>query len=363
MKVAIIGAGIIGLTLAKELALKGIDVVVYERKKEVAFGAEKASGVLSIKGLQRIGLNYRSAVLNVLDGAVLYAGKQILNVTAKEHKAYVIDRAKLVLNAYKDAEKAGAEVRLSENLSKKDLIKISRNSSILVGADGAVSATASTFGFPPISEYILTYKSVYKGAHIANIKKVELIFSKDIKGFFGWTVPYSAETLEVGVGVSSKAGTNSYSTFKNFLNNPIIRGHTKYAKIKNGYASLIPINTRKVTVKGNVALVGDAAGQIKASTGGGIIFGVTCAKILAESISKNAKPEEALKDYDKEWRRVLSIDLKLHRFARWYYTSLSLDNLERLFTISKILGIEGFLGKHGDMDSPSATLKSFFLRS
>ena len=67
------GAGVIGLTLAKELASNGIDTKVYDLKESVSESVSKASGILSISG-SKPGIPYRSSIINELDGAVLHAG-------------------------------------------------------------------------------------------------------------------------------------------------------------------------------------------------------------------------------------------------------------------------------------------------
>ena len=61
--------------------------------------------------------------------------------------------------------------------------------------------------------------------------------------------------------------------------------------------------------KNNVFLVGDAASQVKATTGGGIIQGLTAAKALADCITKN-------KNYEKQCKKFLAKDLWLHSLMR-----------------------------------------------
>jgi digeranylgeranylglycerophospholipid reductase len=363
MRVIIIGAGIVGLYLAKELALKNIEVEVYDRKHDVTEGAGKASGILSITGLKASGLPYKGTALNTLDGALLYAGRQKLSIEAKEPKAYVIDRAKLALNAYDEAVKHGAKINLGTNIGKNELLALAHDSrNIIVGADGAVSTVASTFSFPHINRYVLTYKAVYENAHIDYNDKVELVFSNMTPGFFGWTVPYSKDVMEIGVGISANEKINSYDAFREFVRSNIISHHIAHAKKTSGYASMIPLETRRITVKGNVALVGDAAGQVKATTGGGIIFGTACAHTLGLVIDNHVNKNAPLNLYEKEWRKRYGRDLKLHSLAHAYYSSLSDRNFEMLFRLSRIFGVEGFLGKYGDMDSPGIIIRRFFLR-
>jgi digeranylgeranylglycerophospholipid reductase len=363
-KVTIVGAGVVGLTLAKELALNGIDVVVHDSKKHVYDGAGKASGIFSITGLGRIGIDPKSAIVNRLDGAVLHAGKERLKIKSGETKAYVVDRGKLAEICKKLAEDAGAKVILGSKLGKAELREIAGDSSnILVGADGAVSNVASAFEFPKINEYVLTYKAEYSHAHIDDPAMAGLFFSNEIAyRFFGWSCPYSDEKIEIGIGISDRAKISSTAAFSKFLHSGMLDNTIKGAEKLNGYASIIPLSARKSTVKGNVMLVGDAAGQVKATTGGGIIFGCSCAKILAHVVKSNIEHGKPLAAYDKEWRRRYSLDLKMHDFLHNYYSNLKVSNLEVFLKISKIFGAEGFFSKYGDMDRPSLMLKRFFFR-
>lgn len=363
-RVIVIGAGVVGLTLAKELAGLGIGVDVYDAKRSVSDGSAKASGIFSVSGLGRIGIDPRNTIVNELDGATLYAGKEKLKVKAKKIMAYVVDRGMLAELCKDEAIKAGAKVRLGKRFDRKDLRELSSDdSNIIVGADGAVSTVAAAFSFPAIKEYILTYKAEYSNANIEDPKAAGLFFSNQIAyRFFGWTCPYSDDRVEVGIGISDRAKINSTSAFSKFIGSGMLDNMLKGSKRLNGYASIIPLTTRSSTIKGNVALVGDAAGQVKATTGGGIIFGGSCAKILASVIDRHIKDGSPLGAYEREWRKRYNLDLKMHNFLHNYYSNMKVSNFEVFLKLSKIFGAEEFFSKYGDMDRPSLMLKRFFLR-
>ncbi|MGD0728927.1 MAG: NAD(P)/FAD-dependent oxidoreductase [Candidatus Micrarchaeaceae archaeon] len=363
-KVFVVGAGVVGLTLAKELAMHNIDVEVFDSKKAVSDGAAKASGIFSTTGLSRIGINFDEGIVNTLDGAVLHAGKETLNIKSKKTMAYIVDRGILAEICKKEAIGAGATVTLGKKLGKQELHELASNrNNVVVGADGAVSTVASAFSFPEIKEYILTYKAEYSKADIEDKNVVGLFFSNEIAyRFFGWSCPYSRDKIEIGIGISDRAKTNSVAAFNKFVHSGWLGETLKTATKMNGYASIIPLSSRKTTVKNNVMLVGDAAGQVKATTGGGIIFGCSCAKILAKNIKNNFEKETPLTIYEKEWRKKYSLDLKMHHLLHNYYSNLRVNNFEVFLKISKVLGAEKFFSEYGDMDRPSLMLKRFFLR-
>lgn len=363
-KALIIGAGIVGLTAAKELASRGIDVDVFDSKRSVSDGAPKASGIFSVRGLDSIGIDPKHAIVNTLDGAILEAGRERLRVKAKKTMAYVVDRAVLAKICRDEAEKAGAKITLGRKLDRKDLHEIaSDKENIVIGADGAVSAVAASFSFPKIHEYILTYKAEYRNAHLEDDHIAGLFFSNEIAyRFFGWSCPYSKDRIEIGIGISDRAKITSTSAFSKFVHGNMLGGMLNGAEKANGYASIIPLTTRPITVKGNVMLVGDAAGQVKATTGGGIIFGCSCARILADVVAQNIEKGRPLELYEKEWRRRYGIDLTMHNFLHDYYSNLKASNFETFLKMMKIMGAENFFSRYGDMDRPSLMLKRFFLR-
>lgn len=356
--VKIVGGGIVGLHLARRLSENGIETELYESKRDITEGADKASGILSINGLKKTGLDYQDSIVNTLYGAYLVADEEKLKIASRTPMAYVLDRKKLAKSCEHAARKAGAKIILGKRMSKGELQELaSDKSNIVIGADGAVSMVGSTFGFPHIKEYVLTYKAEFKSQKIEDTGMVGLYFSKSFaKGLFGWHVPYSNNIVELGLGIDHRAKVTSSAAFRKFVESEASRSVVKTVGGPiSAHASIIPISTRGKTVKGNVALVGDAAGQVKATTGGGIIYGCLCADTLTKVI-KSGKP---LSEYEKRWRAAYGRDLAFHRMAHSYYSK---SNLQRTFKILKVLGMDSFLGKYGDMDSPSLMLKRFLFR-
>ncbi len=366
-EIVIVGAGSAGLMLAIELAKRGIHSTVYERKREVDDGVEKASGILSKSGLDRIGLDYGTSIINNLYGADIFAGNERLAVMAKSVMAYVVDRKKFINLFYSAAKEAGVEALLGRALNRETLVDMAEGGGkIIVGADGALSHVASAFGFPPIRRFVLTYKAEFDGAVVEDPRKVGVyIGEKYIKGFFGWTVPYGKSIAEVGIGIDSDAKKSSTVVFDSFLKNGNISKIVSSARKIAGHASIIPLEVRKKTVLGNVMLLGDAAGQVKATTGGGIIFGMLCAKIAAESIAKNLGGGVQLDNYERRWRALYGADLRMHNMIHSYYSFLNFigpKNSGYFIKFMKAFGVGEFLSKHGDMDSPKAMLRRVFIR-
>ncbi|MEM3019769.1 MAG: NAD(P)/FAD-dependent oxidoreductase [Candidatus Micrarchaeaceae archaeon] len=361
--VCIIGAGTIGLILAKTLAASGIEVDVYESKSNVSDGSEKASGIISKIGLDRIGVEYKKSIVNKLSGAILHSGSRKLRIKSNDTKAYVIDRGKYVEECASEAKREGAKIYTNTRFSPNDLIRLKDQYDAIVGADGAVSTVAKTFSFPPIGSYVLTYKAEYSGADVGETDVVDLFFDNTMMhNFFGWSVPYSHDIMELGLGIDSAYKKNSKAVFDRFVKKPEIAEMLKSSNMVSGHASMIPLETRQKTVIGNVLLVGDAAGQTKATTGGGIVFGSGCASIAADSITRYINQGIPLSRYERAWRRKYGFEMFLHKKIHNLYSSSSPARMDRIFNVVKAIGGEKFLGSYGDMDRPSIMLKRLIFR-
>ena len=64
------------------------------------------------------------------------------------------------------------------------------------------------------------------------------------------------------------------------------------------------------TVKNNVIIVGDAAGQVMASNGGGIPISLICGRLAGNVISEHIKNNVPLEQYEKQWRNAVGPELK-----------------------------------------------------
>ena len=107
--------------------------------------------------------------------------------------------------------------------------------------------------------------------------------------------------------------------------------------------------------------MGDAAGQVKPTTGGGIYYGLLSAQIAAdtlhEALSSNDFSDMEFAKYEKRWKRKLSKELRTDYFARRLFEKLSDKSIERAFHIIESNGIHESLLKsdafsfdwHGEM--------------
>jgi flavin-dependent dehydrogenase len=121
----------------------------------------------------------------------------------------------------------------------------------------------------------------------------------------------------------------------------------------NCFGAFIPAAIRPKTSLShngyNVLLAGDAAGQVKASTGGGVFFSAKCGSLAGENFSNPKK-------YEREWRSKYLFDLKLHYALRGGFDIFSPDGMDLWMGAVKLMRINSLLEEIGEMDQYSKML-------
>ncbi len=356
-EVAVIGAGTAGLITARRLAELDVPVTVYDRKKVLGYPV-RASGILSIAGLRELGLDYGRTVTNTLYGARIHAGKEVMHVESDGPKAHVLDRQKLNDLCYDEAVAQGAEVVLERKVDDQMLGELERKG-IVVGADGAVSHVARHFGMGDIGRYCLTYKAEFN-IEADDARMVDLFFDNKVSpGLFGWVCPNSKDILEIGIGLDSTHG-NAKDAFDRFATSGAVSGMIAGSKQLGAGASMIPMSRRRriVDAKRKILLVGDAAGQVKPSTGGGVIFGGNAAIMAAEGVREELDGRKGLLEYEKRYNRKYALDTMIHSAANRIYSGLGTQSIGYMIRLFNLFKMGGFLGRYGEMDMPSLVFRN-----
>ena len=356
MRVSIVGAGPAGCAAGARAAELGARVRIYEEHEKIGEPVA-CSAIVSRRGLEACGVPYEAISFNRLKGAFIHMPDGLaLRVKAGHDVANVFDRAKYDKLCAKRAEKAGAEIVVGKRCEAADLRKLA-TASALIGADGFSSSTAKAFNFPSIHDYVVCYQEDLEGANFEDEESVHVFVSNALlPGFFAWAIPLGKGRARVGCGV--RQGHNAKQALDRLMaKEKSLREILDGASMLSRLGGVIPVHMRKQTAKGKVLLVGDAAGQAKATTGGGIYFGSMCGRIAGE-IAAQARGEKELAAYEHGWRALYSGDLARHRKIMDLAGRMGDRQLCMYAHLAKRLGIERFLSEHGDMDSPGVMLAS-----
>lgn len=318
----IVGAGVVGCYLGKLVG----DCEIWEKSAKLS--EKPCGGLLSKSGLESLSTGYKDAVVNEVRGARFLSPNDEFMIAKSDVQAYVIDRLAFQKTLAEEAESEGCEILYNRPWNgEKD--------EVVVGADGALSQVAKTRGVA--RNHIHTYQATAQLANGCDPGLVELHFGDFAPGFFGWLIPEDEKTARIGLGCDRG---NPKEHFDDFIKRFGI------SRMQKPQSALIPVfDQSQKTAFGNVALVGDAAGQVKATTGGGIIFGCKCAEVLAGVLGRDG----ALQDYETGWRKQYQRDLDIHMKLRRF---LDKSDYDELFKNLKESGLVSLMERYGDMDHP-----------
>lgn len=136
--------------------------------------------------------------------------------------------------------------------------------------------------------------------------------------------------------------------------------------IKQFGGSIILSGPIPKTYSDGFLVVGDAAGQVKPTTGGGVVMGGLCAQVAgevaAEAVIEGNVNSGRLSAYQKEWRRLLSREFYLMRLARRLLNRMSDRNLDKLFKTIIKNDFPEVIEEVGDMDFESGVIKKLVFK-
>ena len=335
MKIVIVGAGPVGCYTAQLLEQAGFHPILLEEHSEVGKPVQCA-GIVST-GIITLVQPFIS------DGAIISTITNFsINTPWQEAFSINKDGVAVILNREKfDTDLSeGLEIHLGEGVTsieqnnKGYLLKTIRGkeyaADILIGADGVDSI---------VREYFLkknNHKKENQNTKLAYYYGLQYqirlpdpnqqlstdtiqVFFDDAIPFFIWVVPENHNLLRLGV-----MADHGKKVLDEFIKEKRIKG-----KIEGVITGKIPIGFIPTSADG-IALVGDAACQIKPLTGGGLSYGLQSAQILADCIK-----EGNLTKYDIRWKKQFGQEIKFGIKARKIYESLEGQQRAELFQIFK----------------------------
>lgn len=365
---AVVGAGPVGSTFARHMAEKGFKVALLEKKKEIGVPLQCA-GLLG-KKIKKVNILPDEFIINPVNGAFLHSPEDtVLSVSKEKPEAYVVDRIGYDKFLAQLALDSGAELFLNHRVEKVDsaegVITLKNNETkisaeVVVGADGHSSIVSDAFNLPAESFQAAQYL-IDVGEKRFQKDYVHLYVDSRVSPGFLWAIPLSESTARVGLFADA-----NYQQLTVILNELLTkRSELKGATILKKYYGVIPkYNPQKKLVKDKVILLGDAASQVKPTTGGGLIMGFSCAEIASRAAINALETEntELLMNYSKEYHDKFKNELKVQLMVHKIFKSLSDSELEYMFRKLKQEGAEQVISQYGDMDSQSPLVKEMFKR-
>jgi digeranylgeranylglycerophospholipid reductase len=340
--IIVVGAGPAGSHIAYELASSGYSVAVFDEKGAPGINA-CCTGIISTECFRSLGLSTDVILNEVRSARFIFPAGKYLRFQTETVQAYVVNRVLLDKLLTSRAQSQGAQYFFScpvvDIIPGKDGIQAE---TLCLGARQVFGARAIVLanGFKPVLAGKLglgEIKSFLVGAQaeieVKGVDEFEVYLGQKVApGAFAWLVPTSGNRAYVGLLAKAQAKMH----LQEFLGSLFEQGRaaSPEAPIEQ---KPIPISPLPRSYADRLVVVGDAAGQVKPTTGGGIYFGHIGAKIaagvLAEALSSDNLIADHLSRYQTEWKARMGREISRGYWARWAYARLTDRQIEGIFSV------------------------------
>ena len=324
--VVIGGGSVAGLLCAREIASKGFSVIVIEEDYEIGT-PEHCGGLVSLSGLEELGvIPFRKTFDHMIESAKVSSpnGKSF-TINSKKQKVVEISRRELDKQIAFQAQKNGAVIKVKTSFQEMTDTGIRTNEEkidckIFVDARGVSSLIhKDRTGILSSAQYEIYADWIHKG-------KVEVIFDQEkYAGFFAWVIPSGEGKGKVGV---AGKGIKVSETLDN-----ILKDKGEHSTIRKIFAPIWIKGPIKNFVEGKTVIIGDAAGQAKPTTAGGIFTsgmgGIYAGQAISEFLKTNNS--EDLKQYQKKWTERFGKEFEKQILARKLLERIDNNTINKLF--------------------------------
>jgi len=355
--VIIVGAGPAGSYIAHELASSGYDVAVFEEKSAPGLNV-CCTGIISTECFQSLEPGTDVVLTKVNSAKFFSPSGRCLRLQTENVQAYVVNRLLLDKALTSKAQSQGAQYFFSspviDIIPGKDSIQAETlcfgareifSARAVVLANGFKPKLSRKLGLGKITNFLVGAQAEIE---VKNVDEFEVYFGQEIApGAFAWLVPTSANKAYIGLLATSQAKLH----LQKLLNNLSGQGKITDREVEIRQKA-IPVGALARSYGDRVLVIGDAAGQVKPTTGGGIYFGHLGAKIAAEVLDEAFSSDNLtagqLSRYQKRWKVNMGKELSRGYWARWAYGKLSDHQIEGIFNVLGSNGMAEALLNSGD---------------
>ena len=361
--VIVAGGSVSGLLAGREIAAKGLSVAIIEEDAEIGT-PEHCGGLVSINGIQNLGIIPSSnAIENKIKYARIASSSKIFELNAEEQKVIVLDRRVFDKQIAFQTQRLGGNIRVRcsmRSISKRNDFGNNddnhhyydiRTSEGNLKCNYFVDARGVTSILQRNREGVLQSAQYEVYASWIEHDTIEVKFdSERYPGFFAWIIPTGRGKAKVGVAGKS---INAANALKSYMDS---KGQS-YSVIRKVYAPIWVRGPLETFVYERTLIIGDAAGQTKPTTAGGIytcgMGGIFAGRAIANAIQQNN--DKLLYDYQKNWFSIFKEEFDKMIIARRLLERLDNKAIDELFSTITQVETEQ-LSKTGDFDFHSSAL-------
>ena len=320
------GGSISGLLAAREIGKSGYSVLVLEEGFEVGT-PDHCGGLVSKSALHGLGIEPSQKTFDcMINSAEIYSptGKKI-GINSKNQEVIVVNRRELDKQAAYQAQQSGVEIMVKTSFKEKtgQVIQTSAGEikcKILVDCRGVGRlVNANRDGILLSAQHEVYADWIIDG-------KVEVYFDQiKYPGFFAWVIPSRNGAGKVGVAGKE---INASKTIANFL-----KSKGKHSIVRKIFAPIWINGPIKKFVSGDIIIAGDAAGQSKPTTAGGIyscgMGGIIAGNAITKYFETGMVSE--LEQYQKSWHKKFGKEFEKQRLARKILERIDNNVIDKIF--------------------------------
>lgn len=338
--VIIVGGGHVGLYTAARLAGIGLKILLLDQKKSIGERIV-CTGIIGEEAFEKFDLPNDTVLGRIQQVRFHSPFGAYFDYRPPKVLARIVDRPRFNQHFADLAAQQGAEIRTSSRVDEIEIhtegvrlkafeadVETSYEAKVLVLATGVnyklfqkidVEAPKNFLGGAQIH---IPYQngdctSIYVGREVA-------------LGSFAWIVPLDTGVARVGL-LSEK---NPLHYLKKFLDQ-IMPGWRDDVGEKGIDLRPVVQAPLEKTYSDRLLVVGEAAGQIKTTTGGGIYYGLLGAEVaietLQEAFRENRFNANFFSRYDQKWKGTVGEELRMGYYFRKLFSKLTDEQIEGLF--------------------------------
>ena len=356
----VVGGGPAGSFTAWNLSKLGVETTVFEEHAEIGVPSHCA-GHISIPSLRKLGLYPlpKGIVENTFSAANFYSPNGTsFSVRLERPVTCALNRELFDKFLATKAEAAGAHYRLGSRVHSLMIdagfakgVNIEHTSGVesieakvVVDAEGISARFVKEAGLAAPRGNGLVYGVEAEVENVGDLETdaVEVFLGKEYApGFYGWIMPLPNERAKVGL--ATKTGNPNALLQKFMLKHPVAAKLLKGSQVKQPSFHPITLGGPIKNYSNGFLAVGDAASQVKPTTGGGVIFGLMCGQIAAktafEAIKRNDMGSSFLRKYQERCDEKLGFDFAVMLRIRRFLDSLSDKKIDSILRVCNRLGL------------------------
>lgn len=325
--VIVVGAGPAGNNTALSLALQGYSVTVIDSRIDI--GNKVCTGIIGQECDRRFPVDPRFILYEACSAQVVAPSGPTVRFDTPFPKAKIIDRVAYVASFAQRAKSAGARYLLGQRVATVDRdrqrVTVATDRGVyharsLVLAAGFGSPLTRQLGLGSVSDHVAGVQALVA---TRDVDEIEVHLGQDVApGFFAWLAPTGRDRALVGL--MSRRNAPSHLAF--FISRQMALGRIT-SVIEESACWGVPLRPLKRTYADRVLVVGDSAGHVKPTTGGGIYYSLMCSEIAAEILANCLDAGDLsagkLSQYHRRWRELLAHELEVGYSARRLFEFLN----------------------------------------